>query len=38
MDTVMEISVAYGQPPLLYIENYYELQQQRSCLLRWLAL
>ena len=37
MDTTMEISVAHGQPPLLYSKSYYEPQQQHSCTLRWLA-
>ena len=36
---IREISVAHGQPPLLYSENYYKPpQQQHSCPLRWLAL
>ena len=38
MDSFMEISVAYGQPPLLYSENWYGPQQQHTSPLCSLAL
>ena len=37
-DTITEIFVARGQPPLLYSESYYEPQQQYSCPLLGLPL
>ena len=38
IDTIMDISVAHGQPPLFYSENKYKPQQQHSFPLCWLAL
>ena len=38
MNKIMEISVAHGQPSLLYSEKQYKAQQQHSCPVRWLAL
>ena len=38
INAILEISVAHGQPPLLYTENLYEPQQQHSSSLCWLAL
>ena len=37
MDTIMDISVAHGQPLLLFSENSYEPKKQHSCPLPWLA-
>ena len=38
MDTIMEISLAHGEPLFLYSENQHEPKKQHSCPLCWLVL